>query len=136
SIYNQISLQRAFVYDFPQFNNQSNAPKGSRNWQGTTKQANVMFQADLMLKQSPADNEISKEDKSNATFVEPKKPLIEKEQNEEQELNLTGVTLQDVILRRTPSDENDENIIVQVPIDTRVEIIEVGEDWLKVIYNG
>lgn len=118
------------VFDVPKFLDNPgktpnpNAVKSSRM---VSTSDSIELQLDLPVLNEPI------EEKPDAKPVEPKKPVVEEENNEQ--LTSTGVTLEDVILWKTPSDENDENIISQIPSGTHIEIIEVDGNWYKVTYE-
>lgn len=124
------------VFDVPKFiDNPGKTPKPA-----TVKSFQMILTNDTFKQQLEPDDDRRNIQANSPSLDEPmeptelQKPIIEEESQEQQVL--IGVTIDEAALRGNPADENDENIITQIPVDTQLEIVEVEGDWYKVVYIG
>ncbi|MFA8440087.1 SH3 domain-containing protein [Pueribacillus sp. YX66] len=143
-IYNTLD-NYILVFDVPKFNNQpgpSPEPVSASTRMSLNSSQNLLesFEQHEIFK---SEDEPIKEDDSTK-LVEPETPPVQedetsnREETEEESEELVeeiGMTIEEVLLRHSPSDESDENIIGQIPAETELEIIEVDGSWFKVIYD-
>lgn len=122
------------VFDVPKFlDNPGKTPKPST----VTSSQMIVMNESFKLQVEPHDNGKIQANSPSLNepikLTEPQKPPIEEEQQEQQ--NLTGVTIDEATLWKEPADENIDSIIGKVPVDTQLDIVEVYGDWYKIVYT-